>query len=108
MWSSETEPVTAVGAVMLASAEGAVSEIAGGVPVGFETAKVCVGAVAVLPAASLADAITLKLPIVFMVMNAWPFESIGRFVPPTVSDNEVTATLSVAKTRKVTFVPVVT
>src|SRR5260370_21707908 len=29
-----------------------------------------------------------------------------KFVVPTVSDNDVTATLSVAKTRKVTLVPV--
>jgi len=59
VWSSETEPVMAVGAVIwmlpLLSGTGAVSEIVGGVPAGLLTARVAV-AVRTLLLTSLAVA----------------------------------------------------
>src|SRR5712692_2104440 len=104
----------AVGAVIwmlpFESGTGAVSEIVGGVPLGLLTTKVAGALVPMFMLTSLAVAVTVELPAVFMVMTAWPLLSIGKLVPPTVNVKLLarTPTLSLANTRKVTLVPVVT
>ena len=47
-------------------------------------------------------------PAVFMIITAWPLLSKGTFVPATVRLKLATPTLSLPKTRNVTFVPVFT